>query len=84
MNLITDVSVVRFGHVTISRRDIQTGVTAVLPYDGNLFRGKLVAASHVINGFGKSIGLIQINEMGTLKPRSFSPTPWASERRQMS
>ncbi len=67
MNLITDVSGVRVGHVTISRGDVQTGVTAILPHEGNLFREKLVAASHVINGFGKSMGLIQINEMGTLE-----------------
>ena len=67
LNLITDVSGIRVGHVTISRGEIQTGVTAVLPHAGNLFREKLVAASHVINGFGKSIGLVQINEMGTIE-----------------
>ena len=67
LNLITDVSGVRVGHVTISDKAIQTGVTAVLPHDGNLFREKLVAAAHVINGFGKSMGLIQIHEMGTLE-----------------
>lgn len=67
MNLITDVSGVRVGHVTISRGDVQTGVTAVLPHGGNLFREKPVATSHVINGFGKSMGLIQIDEMGFLE-----------------
>jgi D-aminopeptidase len=67
LNLITDVSGVRVGHVTISSKAIQTGVTAVLPHDGNLFREKVAAACHVINGFGKSMGLIQINEMGTLE-----------------
>lgn len=40
-NLITDVSGVRVGHVTISDKAIQTGVTAVLPHDGNLFREKV-------------------------------------------
>ena len=50
MNLITDVSGVRVGHATISRRDVQTGVTSVLPHGGNLFQEKLIAASHVING----------------------------------
>ncbi len=44
MNLITDVSGVRVGHVTISTKDIQTGVTAVLPHAGNLFQEKLKAA----------------------------------------
>ena len=67
MNLITDVSGVRVGHVTISSKEIQTGVTAVLPHEGNLFQEKLTAASHVINGFGKSMGLIQIQEMGTIE-----------------
>ncbi len=66
-NLITDVRGVRVGHVTISTKDVQTGVTAVLPHEGNLFKEKLIAASHVINGFGKSMGLIQIDEMGTLE-----------------
>jgi D-aminopeptidase len=66
-NLITDVSGVRVGHVTISDKEIQTGVTAVLPHNGNLFQEKPAAAAHVINGFGKSMGLIQIHEMGTLE-----------------
>ena len=66
-NLITDVSGVRVGHVTISDKEIQTGVTAVLPHNGNLFQEKPAAAAHVINGFGKSMGLIQIQEMGTME-----------------
>ena len=70
MNLITDVKGVKIGHATISKGDIQTGVTAVLPHGKNLFQEKLLAASHVINGFGKSMGLIQINELGTIE------TPW--------
>ena len=45
----------------------QTGVTAILPHQGSLFKDKLIASSHVINGFGKSMGLIQINELGTLE-----------------
>jgi len=47
--------------------DINTGVTAILPHAGNLFREKVVAASHVINGFGKSVGLVQLDELGTLE-----------------
>ena len=66
-NTITDVPGVRVGHYTISNGAIQTGVTAILPHEGNLFQEKVVAASHVINGFGKSIGLIQVDELGTLE-----------------
>lgn len=67
MNAITDVSGVTVGHVTISDQDVQTGVTAILPHEGNIFKEKLIAASHVFNGFGKTIGTIQINELGTLE-----------------
>lgn len=66
-NDICDVPGVRIGHCTLKDGDINTGVTAVLPHGRNLFREKVVAASHVINGFGKSIGLIQIDELGTLE-----------------
>lgn len=66
-NLITDVPGVRVGHVTLDEGDLQTGVTAVIPHEGNLFRDKVVAAAHVINGFGKSIGLMQVDELGTLE-----------------
>ncbi len=45
----------------------RTGVTAILPHGGNLFREKVPAASHVINGFGKSIGLVQVDELGTIE-----------------
>ena len=66
-NLITDVTGVKVGHTTLSEGDVQTGVTAILPHEGNIFQEKLLAATHVINGFGKSMGLIQINELGTLE-----------------
>jgi D-aminopeptidase len=66
-NAITDVPGVLVGHCTLRDGDINTGVTAVLPHSGNLFRKKVVAASHVINGFGKSIGLVQIDELGTIE-----------------
>ena len=67
-NLITDVKGVRVGHFsTINDGDIHTGVTAVLPHGGNLFKDKVMAAVSVINGFGKSIGLIQIEELGTIE-----------------
>lgn len=66
-NLITDVPGVRVGHATIRRGEINTGVTAVLPHPGNLFLDKVMAAAAVINGFGKSVGLLQIQELGTIE-----------------
>jgi len=66
-NAITDVPGVQVGHCTLRDGDINTGVTAILPHAGNLFRRKVVAASHVINGFGKSIGLVQVDELGTIE-----------------
>lgn len=67
LNAITDVAGVKVGHCTISHERAKTGVTAILPSTENIFRHKYVAAAHVINGFGKSTGLIQINELGTLE-----------------
>ena len=46
---------------------MQTGVTALLPHPGDLFHEKVPAAAHVINGFGKTTGLVQIQELGTLE-----------------
>lgn len=68
-NLITDVPGVKVGHVTVEddARDIHTGVTAVFPHSGNLFKEKVPAAVSVINGFGKSTGLIQIEELGNME-----------------
>lgn len=66
-NLITDVKGVRVGHVTIDSGNTHTGVTAVLPHPGNLFRDKVMAASQVLNGFGKTIGLVEVDEMGFLE-----------------
>ena len=67
-NAITDVAGVRVGHVTIARDDsINTGVTAILPHDGNLFREKVPAAIVVGNGFGKLMGSTQVNELGELE-----------------
>lgn len=66
-NSITDVPGVLVGHCTLADRSIQTGVTAILPHNGNLFRDKVMAACHVINGFGKTAGTIQIEELGTLE-----------------
>lgn len=66
-NLITDVKGVRVGHCTINNNKVKTGVTAILPHGGNIFKEKVMASSCVINGFGKSIGLIQIEELGTVE-----------------
>ena len=66
-NLITDVPGVKVGHWTCSQGDHQTGVTVVMPEKDNPFTNKLTAASFVLNGFGKSQGLVQIDELGTLE-----------------
>ena len=68
-NLISDVPGVSVGHTTLisSEENIHTGVTAVLPHQGNLFLDKVLAAAEVINGFGKTAGLIQVQELGTIE-----------------
>ena len=68
LNAITDVSGVRVGHQTIVRgADIRTGVTAVLPHGGNLFREKVPGAVYVGNGFGKLAGSTQVEELGEIE-----------------
>lgn len=64
---ITDVAGVTVGHCTLDAGEVQTGVTVVRPHGGDLFRDRVPAASVVINGFGKSIGLLQIEELGLLE-----------------
>jgi len=66
-NSITDVPGVQVGHCTVAAGEVQSGVTAVLPADGNLFSSKVMAAVSVFNGFGKSMGLMQIEELGTIE-----------------
>lgn len=66
-NNISDVGGVKVGHVTYDDSNNKTGLTVILPHEGNIFREKLIASSHVINGFGKSIGTIQIEELGSLE-----------------
>lgn len=66
-NLITDVPGVRVGHVTLHDGEVHTGVTAIIPHTGDVFHEKCLAGAHVINGFGKSIGLVQVQELGTLE-----------------
>ncbi|MBQ9197378.1 MAG: P1 family peptidase [Clostridia bacterium] len=66
-NLISDVPGVRVGHCTVDTEDCHTGVTVVLPPCRNPFMQKLTAASVVFNGYGKTAGLVQIDELGTLE-----------------
>lgn len=66
-NSITDVSGVTVGHTTIDSAQHKTGVTVILPCQDDIFQQKMVAACHVLNGFGKTAGLMQIQELGTLE-----------------
>jgi D-aminopeptidase len=66
-NTIADVAGVRVGHRTMNEGELRTGVTAIVPPGENLFAEKLVAAADVLNGFGKSTGLVQVEELGTLE-----------------
>ena len=76
LNGMTDVPGVKVGHVTRivgegplspGNGPIRTGVTAILPHDGNIFREKVTATAHIINAFGKSIGLPQLLELGNIE-----------------
>src|SRR5438034_5447946 len=68
LDAITDVAGVEVGHTTIIRGDnIRTGVTAVLPHSGNLFREKVPGAVFVGNAFGKLAGSTQVNELGEIE-----------------
>ncbi len=76
LNAITDVPGVKVGHSTIIKGEgtlnegvgpIRTGVTAVLPHDGNLFEQKVTAAVDAFNGFGKANGFEQVREVGTIE-----------------
>ena len=67
-NAITDVPGVRVGHATVREGDsVRTGVTAILPHEGNLFAERVPAAIHVGNGFGKLLGVTQVRELGELE-----------------
>lgn len=71
-NCITDVGGVQVGHVTLYEKlneqdTVCTGVTAILPHAGNIFSNKIRAASSVINGYGKTAGLVQVEELGLLE-----------------
>jgi D-aminopeptidase len=68
LNAITDVGGVRVGQETIIEGDsVRTGITAILPHGGDLFRDRVPAALHVGNGFGKLLGVTQLRELGELE-----------------
>ena len=66
-NKITDVPGVRVGHSTIKTDKYRTGCTVILPMENNVYTNKLVAASFVHNGYGKTCGTVQLDELGTLE-----------------
>jgi D-aminopeptidase len=68
LNAITDVAGVRVGHTTLNRGDdVRTGVTAILPHEGNIFREKVAGAVFIGNAFGKLAGSTQIEELGEIE-----------------
>lgn len=68
LNGITDVAGVEVGHTTVITGDnVRTGVTAVLPHSGNLYRDKVPGAIFVGNGFGKLTGSTQVDELGEIE-----------------
>src|SRR4029453_16629517 len=68
LNAITDVAGIEVGHATIINGDkVRTGVTAVLPHSGNVYRDKVPGAIFVGNGFGKLTGSTQVDEMGEIE-----------------
>ena len=68
LNAITDVDGVRVGHHTMNEGEsTRTGITAILPHGGNLYRERVPAAVYVGNGFGKALGFTQVRELGELE-----------------
>ena len=68
LNAITDVKGVKVGHTTLIKgENIRTGVTAILPHDGNIFQEKVPAAIYIANGFGKLAGYSQVKELGNIE-----------------
>jgi len=68
LDAITDVAGVEVGHTTVIRGDdVRTGVTAIVPHPGNLYREKVPGAVFVGNGFGKLAGFTQVDEMGDIE-----------------
>ena len=68
LNAITDVGGVTVGHITIIEGDsVRTGVTAIIPHQGNVFQNKVPAAIYIGNGFGKLAGYSQVKELGNIE-----------------
>src|SRR5947209_3355847 len=68
LNAITDVAGVTVGHATLIRgNDVRTGVTAIVPHAGNLFREKVPGAVFIGNAFGKLAGSTQVQELGEIE-----------------
>lgn len=67
LDLISDVAGVTVGHCTLAEGPLQTGVTVLKPHAGDPYRDRVPAAAVVLNGFGKSIGLVQLDELGVLE-----------------
>lgn len=68
LNSITDVNGISVGHTTIKKGDsVNTGVTVIVPHQGNIFQQKVPAAVYTGNGFGKLAGSTQINELGNIE-----------------
>lgn len=71
LNALTDVIGVRVGHTTLIEGEgpqaVRTGVTVILPHEGSLYRQKVMAAVHTINGYGKATGFEQVRELGQIE-----------------
>jgi D-aminopeptidase len=68
LNAITDVHGVKVGHVTVRQNTrFNTGVTVIIPANGNLYQDKVPAAIYVANGYGKLAGLSQVSELGEIE-----------------
>lgn len=68
LNKITDVPGVKVGHKTVKNcSDIQTGVTVIFPHENNIYKNRLIAGYDILNGFGKSVGLIELSELGIIE-----------------
>ncbi|OZI59707.1 DmpA family aminopeptidase [Bordetella genomosp. 11] len=67
LDSLCDIDGVTVGHATLARGSVQTGVTVVRPHAGDIYRDKVPAAASVLNGFGKSVGLVQVEELGVLE-----------------
>ena len=80
-NKLSDVPGVTVGHATVADSGHNTGLTVILPASGNLYADKLIAASHIINGYGKTAGSIQLDELGTQEDAPLSKVIYETRKR---